>query len=137
LEEQDSVTRRKKSVRTGSTRCDKDTQVDEESHRKLVMQLRTQTFDSDLTAWRDWDRTASFVQINTCAFDIRGRSRQFVAFMLFRTLESPIREKTLTGVDSLEAIEAQDTGIILDGNVKCSINHVLISYFTVADQVLY
>jgi hypothetical protein len=65
-----------------------------ESERKLVMQLKMQTFASLRMLFNVCGKTADFVQIRTWADDIKGRSRVFVGFMWVRTFESPMMEKT-------------------------------------------
>ena len=61
---------------------------------KFEMQLKMQTLQSSDTDDNDWGKIAIFEQKCTFAADIKGRSRQFVGFIWFRTFESPIREKT-------------------------------------------
>jgi hypothetical protein len=74
-------------------------EVEGESHRKLVKQLKTQTLDSARMLLRVCGKTAAVVQIKTWADDIKGRSWQFVSFMWDRTFESPMRVKTRGGID--------------------------------------
>lgn len=94
FEAQESTTHLKNSDKMGSTLCEMLTAVEEESHKKLVMQLKTQTLEEGWTARIDCGKIDNFVQMITWALVIKGRSRQFVGFILFRTLESPIRVKT-------------------------------------------
>jgi hypothetical protein len=84
--------RRKNSVKTGSVLWYK-LGASAASDRKFEMQLKMQTVEESLTALIVCCKTGNFVQIRTWASLIKGRSRQLVGFILFRTLESPINVK--------------------------------------------